>query len=101
VLSICLNPGSIPGASTAFQHKTSPSSNDLQVFTQELEGVSGDLRAENRRRKRRLLSLAEADPAAARPGLALVRGLDSAYLGDLEGVEAALVECCRALGGAP
>ena len=91
--------GSIPGASTTKRLETSHFRNDLQDFTQELEGVSEDLRARNRRRKRRLLSLKEASPRAARPGLALVRGLDAAYDGDLEQVEKELLKCCRALGG--
>jgi hypothetical protein len=59
------------------------------------------LRAKNRRRKRRLLSLAEADPAQAAPGLAVCRGLDAAYDGDLDAVEAALLDGVRALGGSP
>ena len=56
------------------------------------------MRARNRLRKRRLLSLKEASPRAARPGLALVRGLDAAYAGDLEQVEKELLKCCQALG---
>jgi hypothetical protein len=98
----CSESASIPGVSTTKRLETSHFRNDLQDFTQELEGVSGDLRARNRRRKRRLLSLKEASVAlgrAARPGLALVRGLDAAYDGDLEQVEKELLKCCRALGG--
>jgi hypothetical protein len=91
--------GSIPGASTIKGLETSHFRNDLQDFTQELEGVSEDLRARNRRRKRRLVSFKEASPRAARPGSALVRGLDAAYAGDLEQVEKELLKCCQALGG--
>src|SRR5450432_1606687 len=79
--------------------ETSHFRNDLQDFTQELEGVSEDLRARNRLRKRRLLSLKEASPRAARPGLALVRALDAAYVGDLDQVEKEFLKCCQALGG--
>ena len=90
--------GSIPDFHKSSQVEARHFRNDLQDFTQELEGVSEDLRARNRLRKRRLLSLKEASPRAARPGLALVRGLDAAYAGDLEQVEKELLKCCQALG---
>lgn len=39
------------------------------------------MREANRTRKRRLLSIAEADPQFVAPALALVRALDAAYQG--------------------
>jgi hypothetical protein len=56
-------------------------------------------------RQRRLLKLAEVDPAGARPGLALTRGLDAAKRwaagepGAETQVEAALADAAEALGG--
>jgi integrase len=55
-------------------------------------------------RQRKLLALAEADPAAARPGLALCRGLESAYrlaAGDdaaIDDIEVALADAELSLG---
>jgi len=49
-------------------------------------------------RQRRLLNFAEVDPDAARPGLAVCRGLEAAKRGDLEAVERELVEAVDALG---
>jgi hypothetical protein len=73
-----LAPGSIPGASTANEHKTSLA---LKPRKSRLQWGQGDLREDNRARKRRLRSIAEADPVAAAAPLALVRALDAAYQG--------------------
>src|SRR5690606_24932853 len=56
-----------------------------QGIRQESNGsfVEG-LRTDNRTRKRRLLTLEELDPEAARPGLAMCRALDAVYDGDLD-----------------
>jgi integrase len=71
-----LAPGSIPGASTTDEHKTSLA---LKPRKFRLQYGLGDLREDNRARKRRLLSLAEADPGAAAAPLALARCLDASY----------------------
>jgi integrase len=72
-------PGSIPGASTTGTAKLGFARKPRQEKRQESAGYSAELRAVNRRRRRRLLSLSEADPEAAGPGLALCRALDDAY----------------------
>lgn len=64
----------------------------------------GELGESNAVRKRALLSLQGADPDGAKPGLALARGLDAAYLlgaGDASArgrVERALTEALQAIG---
>lgn len=97
--------GSIPGASTTDQHQNSSPQNTRRDFRREEgrqnqaeESFSGSLASANRRRKRRLLAYAECDPSAARPGLAITRGLDAAYRGD--GAEALkeIAEAGHALG---
>jgi integrase len=73
---------SIPGASTSLPAKNSREKKARQETRQESERIPDEFRdglAEaNRRRKRRLLSLDEADPVAAGPGLALCRAVDDA-----------------------
>lgn len=49
-------------------------------------------------RQRRLLKLAEIEPGAERPGMAICRGLDAAMRGDLAAVERELAEAADALG---
>ena len=49
-------------------------------------------------RQRRLLNIAEVDPEAARPGLAVCRGLEAAYRGDGPATVEALREAAEALG---
>jgi integrase len=96
---------SIPRASTSLPAKNSLGKKARQETRQESERIPEELRAANRRRKRRLLSLKEADPVAAGPGLALCRALDSAYrLGGGDGsagreLEADLAEAMALLGG--
>jgi integrase len=84
------------------EHKTSLSRKPRQEKRQGIEESLGDfsagLREANRRRKRALLSLREADPEGAAPGLAFTRGLDAAYRGDIEATLRALVEAGSALG---
>lgn len=56
-----------------------------QGVRQELSGSFEEgLRTDNRTRKRRLLTLEELDPEAAKPGLAICRALDAVYDGDLD-----------------
>ncbi len=74
-----LTQGSIPGASTLEQHKTSQASGPRKF---PLQGSLGNLREANRARKRRLLSLAEAALGEAAAPLALARCLDAAYQDD-------------------
>lgn len=91
--------GSIPGASTTFPAKLGCSRKPRQEIRQDFSRNSEELRAANRRRRRALLSLKEADPGAARPGLALCRALDAAYrVGD--GEEEAIAEMETALARA-
>jgi hypothetical protein len=70
-------PGSIPGASTTDEHKRSKAHGPRKFSLQATS--AGSLREANRTRKRRLLSLAEADPKMVAAPLALVRALDAAY----------------------
>ena len=46
-------------------------------------------------RKRTLLALEQVDPGGAAPGLAICRGLDAAYAGDLDRLEDLLVKEAR------
>jgi integrase len=77
-----------------------------QQTRQQLEENLEESRVDNRRRKRRLLSLKEADPVAAGPGLAVCRGLDAALRlgsGDesaREDLDSALAEAADLLGKA-
>lgn len=59
---------------------------------------SEQLRTANRSRKRALLSLAEADAAAAKPGLAICRALDAVYDGNIEEATKHLASAEVALG---
>lgn len=70
--------GSIPGASTESEEKGSGLSGARQDSRQESWGSLGEFLADNRRRKRRLLDLQKVDPAAAKLGLGLTKGLDLA-----------------------
>jgi hypothetical protein len=70
---------SIPGASTLNQQKNSRARKSRQETRQESSRYSEELRGANRRRRRKLPSLKEADPEAARPGLAACAALDAAY----------------------
>lgn len=88
-------PGSIPGASTADEHKTSQA-RESRKYT--LQVGLGDLREANRTRKRRLLSLAEAAPRDAAASLALARALDAAYQNDEPAVLKQLAKAYHSLG---
>jgi hypothetical protein len=57
------------------------------------------LQAANRRRKRRLLSLSEADPAEAAVGLAVTKALDAVYVGDFDEIDKQLAHAVAAIGG--
>lgn len=72
-------PGSIPGASTTAAHDTTLARGPR---TAARNSSSSGLREKNRTRKRRLLSLAEADPGAVAVELALTRCLDASYQDD-------------------
>lgn len=76
--------GSIPGASTLNPQESSHSTNTRQETRQEPGAILASLSAANRKRKRRLLTLAEIDPKGAAPGLAICRALDAQYAGDTE-----------------
>ena len=76
-------PSSIPGASTLKQHKTSPYGEPRQE-TRQGNDLGATLLQRNRVRKRTLLALEQVDPGGAAPGLAICRGLDAGYAGDLD-----------------
>jgi integrase len=88
-------PGSIPGASTANEHKTS-----LAVGPRKYRRTNSrePFRDTIRTHKRRLVSLSEADPEGAAPGLAVCRAADGVLDGDWEKVERELAAGARALG---
>jgi integrase len=91
-------PGSIPGASTLDEHKTSLAVRPRKFSRDTRLGHSSDIRESNRARKRRLLSLAEADPQGAAAPLALTRCLDAAYAGDGPGMLKQLAKAAADLG---
>lgn len=97
--------GSIPGASTSDQYQNGSLKNSRQDFRQEYGGHKGEeqsfadgLASANRRRKRRLLSYQECSPSDAKPGLALTRGLDALYAGDLKAVVGEVADAAHAKG---
>lgn len=87
--------GSIPGASTNKHRKNGPKKTARQAERQDPK----DLTDPAIRRRRRLRDLKAVDPDAARPGLALCRGLTAALVDDQPEVDRALAEAARALGG--
>lgn len=89
-------PGSIPGASTVSQHKTS-----LAVGPRKYSRTDSQVpfRDAIRAHKRRLVSLSEADPGGAAPGLAVCRAADGALDGDWDKVERELKAGAEALLG--
>jgi hypothetical protein len=91
-------PGSIPGASINDRAKNGSTEKQRQAERQELERTSAELSAANRRRRRALLALKQADPKAAGPGLAICRALDAAYRGDEAGMGEGVVDAADALG---
>lgn len=88
--------GSIPGASTPAQHKRTKASGPRKFSLQATSAA--DLREGNRTRKRRLLSLAEADPESAAAPLAITRALDAAYQGDEPAMLKQLAKAYHSLG---
>jgi len=94
-LGFAVLPGSIPGASTLKQHKTSHSSEPRQETRQEKDDLGAALIQRNRVRKRTLLALEQVDPGGAAPGLAICRGLDAVYAGDLDRLADLLVREAR------
>lgn len=89
-------PGSIPGASTVSQQKTSLGRGPRKSRRTSLQE---QIRESNRVRKRALLALAEANASAAAPGLAVCRALDGVLDGDQDKVERELTAGAQALWG--
>jgi integrase len=79
-----------PAPPLSIQQKTSGAEKPRQAERQESELLLADLRAAGRRRKQLLLALAQHDPEAAAPGLAICKASDAVLAGDTEGAVAAL-----------
>jgi len=96
-------PDSIPGASTTIPGDISQTRQETRPS---FPGTQEDLRGSNRRRRRKLLSIHEADPPAAAVGLSLTSALDEAYLvgtgkADDQGLIKYLAKAAVDMGAAP